>query len=68
MDADFAGLWGSEDPNSPNSVKSRTGYVIMIGGSPVFWASKMQTETALSTMESEYVAPSMSMRDLIPIR
>jgi hypothetical protein len=68
VDADFAGLWGSEDPNSPNSVKSRTGYVIMIGRSPVFWASKMQTETAMSTMESEYIALSTAMKDLIPVR
>jgi len=68
VDADFAGLWGSEDPNSANAVKSRTGYVIMIGGSPVLWASKMQTETAMSTMESEYVALSAAMKDLIPVR
>jgi hypothetical protein len=68
VDADFAGLWGSEDPNNANAVKSRTGYVIMIGGSPVLWASKMQTETAMSTMESEYVALSAAMKDLIPVR
>jgi hypothetical protein len=32
------------------------------------WASKMQTQVALSNMEAEYVALSQSMRDLIPIR
>ena len=32
------------------------------------WASKMQTQVALSTMEAEYIALSQSMRDLIPIR
>jgi len=28
---------------------------------------KLQTETALSTMEAEYVAVSMEMRELIPL-
>ena len=68
VDADFAGLWGSEPPDSPNSVKSRSGWVILIGGCPVLWASKIQTETALSTMQAEYVALSTSMRDLLPLK
>ena len=47
VDADFAGLWGLESPESPMSVKSRSGWVIMVGDCPVVWASKMQTEIAL---------------------
>jgi hypothetical protein len=54
VDADFGGLFSVEDSESPVSVKSRT--------------SKLQTQIALSTMESEYIALSQSMRDLIPIR
>ena len=68
VDADFAGLWGSEPPESPNSVKSRSGWVIMVGGCPVTWSSKMQTEVALSTMQAEYVALSTAMRDLLPFK
>jgi transposase InsO family protein len=68
VDADFAGLWGVEDPNDPNCVKSRTGFVIVIGGCPVLWTSKLQTEIALSTMQAEYIALSMSMRDLLPFK
>ena len=34
----------------------------------LLWASKLQTEVALSTMEAEYVALSQSLRDLIPMR
>jgi hypothetical protein len=68
VDADFGGLFSVEDSESPVSVKSRTGYVIMYRGSPLLWASKLQTQIALSTMESEYIALSQSMRDLIPIR
>jgi len=57
----------SSDLN-PASVKSRTGFVIMISGCPVIWTSKLQTETALSTMQAEYVALSTGMRDLLPFR
>ena len=40
----------------------------MYQGCPILWVSKMQTQCALSTMESEYLALSQSMRDLIPLR
>jgi hypothetical protein len=39
----------------------------MFAGCPVVWASKMQTEIALSTMEAEYIALSTSCRDLFPL-
>ncbi len=68
VDADFAGNFAAENPGHPDSVKSRTGYIILYRGSPLLWVSKMQSLIALSTMEAEYVALSQSMRDLIPIR
>jgi hypothetical protein len=68
VDADFGGLFSVEEKQDPVSVKSRTGYVITYRGAPLMWASKMQTQVALSTMEAEYIALSQSMRDLIPIR
>ena len=67
-DADYAGLWDAEDPTDPISVKSRSGFVVTLGGVPVFWQSKMQTEIALSTQESEYISLSQGMRSLLPIR
>ncbi len=67
-DADFAGLWGVEDPEDKMSSKSRTGYVIFFGGCPLVWASKLQTDTALCTMEAEYISLSQCMRELIPMR
>ena len=51
-DADFAGMCGHELRTDPAYVKSRTGFVITFANCPVFWASKLQTETALSTMEA----------------
>jgi hypothetical protein len=68
VDADFAGLWNSEDPHDPTCVKSRTGFVITLGNVPLIWASKLQTEIALSTTESEYIAASTAMRQLLPLR
>ena len=67
MDADFGGLFSVDDKQDPNSVKSRTGYVILYCGAPLLWVSKMQTQIGLSTMEAKYIALSQSMCDLIPI-
>jgi hypothetical protein len=67
VDADFAGLWGYEDPQDPSCIKSRTGYVICFMDCPVVWVSKLQTDIATSTQELEYNAFSMAMRDLLPL-
>jgi len=47
---------------------SRTGFVIRFGGCPIHWVSKLQSEIALSTCESELMALSKCMRQLIPLR
>ena len=38
----------------------------MYAGCPLVWASKLQTEVALSTAESEYIALSTALREVIP--
>ena len=68
VDADFAGLWNVEDKEDPVCVKSRTGFVFMMGTCPILWVSKLQTEITLSTTEAEYVALSQAMRQLLPAR
>jgi hypothetical protein len=40
--------------------------VIVFTGVPVLWQSKLQTQTALSTMEAEVIALAACMRELIP--
>jgi len=68
VDADFAGLYGYEDEQDPTSVKSRTGFCLTLFGCPVIWSSKMQTDITLSSTAAEYVAFSMAMRELLPMR
>ena len=68
VDADFAGLYGRDPPESPTSVKSRTGYIISVGGCYILCKSQLQSTIALSTSEAEYGALSQAMRAIIPIR
>jgi len=67
VDVDFAGNWSPITSHEPSSVKSRSGYVILFANCPLLWASKLQTEIALSTTEAESIALSQAMRDLIPL-
>ena len=41
--------------------------MVLLAGCPIIWASKLQTQIALSTTEAEYIALSISLRDTIPI-
>jgi hypothetical protein len=68
VDADFAGLYGYENDQDPVSVRSRTGYTLTLFGCPIIWASKLQTEICLSSTAAEYVAFSMAMREILPMR
>ena len=68
VDADFAGLFKIEAESDPDSARSRTGYILLLGGFPLVWKTQLQTKIALSTLEAEYTALSSSIRALIPIR
>ena len=68
VDASFAGEW---DPTNAqwdrDTARSRTGFVIRYAACPIIWTSKLQTEVALSTTESEYIAMSTATREVLPI-
>ncbi len=66
-DAGFAGMHGHEDHTDPACAKSCTGFIITFAKCPVFWQLKLQTETALSTMEAKIIALSACCRELFPI-
>ncbi|KAL7475955.1 hypothetical protein ACHAW6_001847 [Cyclotella cf. meneghiniana] len=66
-DADFAGLYGQEDSQNLHGARSHMDFVILAFGCSVIWKSKLQTEISLSTMEAEYIAPSLACKDLLPL-
>ncbi len=68
VDADFAGLYKREPDSESDSARSRTGYIIMLGGCPLVWKSQLQTEISLSTLEAEYSALSFALRTLLPLK
>ena len=68
VDADYVGNWCYNDAHvDPMTSKSRSGRIVRFTGTPITWASKMQTITALSTTEAEYIALSTSLREVIPL-
>ncbi|CAI7769325.1 unnamed protein product [Closterium sp. NIES-53] len=56
--------WASEKDDS----SSVGGYICVLGGGPVSWRSKKQTETALSFVESEYMAMFHGVKEVIWLR
>ena len=50
--ADFAGLWGHENPQDPICDSSRTGFVVNFSNFTLFWVSKLQTYISLYTLHS----------------
>ncbi len=65
--ADYAGMYAHEEHTDPACAKSRIGFIIIFADCPVFWQSKLQTYTALSTMEAIIIALSACCRELFPI-
>ena len=65
-DADFAGIWGHENPQDPIYDRSRTGFVVNFTNYTLLWVLKIQTDIYISTLHSEYVSFSQSFRDLLP--
>ncbi len=66
VDADFAGGWNITTSADSDNVLSLTGFVITYANCPVYWASHLQTEIALSTAKAEYFAMSSALRKVIP--
>jgi hypothetical protein len=68
VDVDYSGNWNQEiAADNRDTARSRTGFVIKYAGVPIMWASRLLTETALSSTESEYIALSTSLREAIPM-
>lgn len=59
-DADYAG--------DLDSRRSTSGYVFQLGDSIISWCSERQKTVALSTTESEYIAATHAMKELVWLR
>jgi hypothetical protein len=68
VDADFVSLYKREPDWLVDSVRSRTGFIIMLCGCPLIWKSFLQTEISLSTLEAEYSALSNALKTLLPLK
>ena len=67
-DRNFCSNWRAEMAHvNKSTAKSRTRYVSMYVECPVTWASKIQTEVALSMTEAELTAMSDGLRTAIPL-
>ena len=67
-DTVFCSNWRAEMAHvDKTTAKLRTGYFVMYAGCPVTWASKIQTEVALSTTEAELIVMSEGLRTAITL-
>ena len=60
-------MYGHKNHNDPSCAKICTGFIITFADFPVFWIPKFQTETFLSTTESEIIFLAHFFRELFPI-
>ncbi|KAM0047832.1 putative RNA-directed DNA polymerase [Helianthus debilis subsp. tardiflorus] len=52
----------------PFSRRSRTGYVLLVGGAPVSWKSKKQSVVSRSSAEAEYRAMATTVSEVLWVR
>jgi hypothetical protein len=68
FDANFSGNWNKAfTAVDPSTAKSQSGWIIFYARCPISWASKLQSQVALSTTEAKYIAMSQSLHDVIPV-
>jgi hypothetical protein len=65
VDADFAGGWNITTSTDAYNLMSCTGFVITYANCPIYWASGLQTEIALSTAKAEFIEMSSALREVI---
>ncbi|GAQ92153.1 hypothetical protein KFL_009340020 [Klebsormidium nitens] len=65
---EFEGFCDANHGGDPDTRRSTTGYVFLLGGAAVSWASKLQQTVAYSTVEAEYMAAAHAAKEALWIR
>ena len=68
IDLDLVGYCDADWAEDINDRKSVSGFVFVLGGTPVVWGTQKQSCVALSTQEAEYIAISVACRELVWLR
>ena len=68
VDADWARNWLKTRPNDKTGALSCTGYLITYANCPIVWGSKIQSLVARSTTETELIALSTALREVIHLQ
>ena len=56
--------WGGDH----REMKSTSGFMMLLNGSPVSWTSRLQKKTALSSLEAEYVSLAEGLKEILYFR
>ncbi len=65
---ELCGFCDSDWGGDVDTRRSTTGYVFLLGGAPVSWASKKQSTIALSSTEVEYMACTHATKEVLWLR
>ena len=66
--ANLTGYSDASFMSDKTSSRSRTGFVLLVGGAPIVWGTHLEKTIALSTAEVEYMGLSRCAREVLFIR
>ena len=68
LDTELFGYSDSDWGGDVETRRSTTGYVFLVNGGPISWASRLQPTVALSSTEAEYMAVCAAAQEAVYLR